>query len=114
MRFFCLKCQLIHDKVDLAPLPPCPVPKEVWASLRKLPKDIGPILTKPVDMETMDRILFGWRNDRSSGRDGQARDFLKEDPYQFAELYRAATNAFLQGEALSVDADEWEGSILSP
>ena len=61
----------------------------------------------------MERIRFGWRNDRSSGRDGQARDFLKEGPYQFAELYRAATNAFLQGEAPSVDADEWEGSILS-
>ena len=53
VRFICLECQHVHDKVDLAPLPPCPVPKEVWATLRKLPKDIGPIL---VDMESWVRV----------------------------------------------------------
>ena len=56
-------------------------------------------------MDTMDKILFG----------GEMTAVLAETDkqYQFAELYRAATNAFLQGEAPSVDADEWEGSTLS-
>jgi len=64
-------------------------------------------------MDTMDKIRFKWRRDRSAGRDAHPRDFLQEGPTPYVELYRAATNAFLRGETPSVDADEWEGSILS-
>ena len=66
-----------------------------------------------VDMDTVDRIRFEWRNDSSPGTDRQARDFLREGPYLFVERYRVDTNAVLQGEIPAVDADEWEASILS-
>ena len=32
----------------------------ILCTQRKLPKGIRTILTKPVDMDTMDRILFNW------------------------------------------------------
>ncbi len=33
--FFCLECGSVHDGVDQEPDPPCPVPDEVRASMRK-------------------------------------------------------------------------------
>jgi len=113
VRFFCTHCQRIHNTVDLGPLPPCPVPKAVWEAMRKLPKDIGPILTKPVDLDTMDRIRAKWRTGLSAGTDAIPREYVKYGPIEFLELYRAATNAFLRGDTPSVCAHEWEGTMLA-
>ena len=34
--FFCQSCCSTHNKVELAPMPPCPVPLDVWNSLRRI------------------------------------------------------------------------------
>ena len=77
VRFFCQQCCSVHDDVDLAELPPCPIPWQVWQEMRRIPPGLGPLICRPVDMETLENTVRRLRNDLSMGTDGIPREFYK-------------------------------------
>ena len=77
VRFFCQHCCSVHDDVELAPLPPCPIPWQVWKEMRKIPSGLPPLLCRPVDMDTLEAIVRRLDNDLSMGIDGIPREFYK-------------------------------------
>jgi hypothetical protein len=65
VRFFCDKCQSICDEPAMAPLPPCPVPKQVLNAMRRIPAGSLPLINRVIDFETFERRA---RRQRQSAR----------------------------------------------
>ena len=99
----------------IAPLPPCPLPAEVLESLRKIPNGSLPLLSRPVDLDTVDQTaLSHWQAlNKSPGSDGVPRELYKYGPSSLRVLLWRAFNAYLRGEIPSVCAHEWLGAIAS-
>ena len=57
----------MHDKIELAPMPPCPVPLDVWNSLQRIDPNSGPILARPVDSTTFNAHADRLYNNRTTG-----------------------------------------------
>ena len=111
VRFYCSKCCSVCDDVDLAPLSPCPIPWNVWKDMRKIPKDLAPLICRHVDFDTLEAIVSRLRNGKSTGCDGIPREFYKYGPKLLLELLRSAINAYLGGAQPTEYAHEWEGAI---
>jgi len=111
VRFFCAKCCSVCDDVDLAPLPPCPIPWNVWRGMRRIPSDLAPLICRPVDFDTLESIVSRLRNGKSTGSDGIPREYYKYGPKLLLELLRSAFNAYLAGVQPAEYAHEWEGAI---
>jgi hypothetical protein len=54
VRFFCSKCRCVCDDVELAPLSPCPIPWNVWKDMRKIQKDLAPLICRHVEFDTLE------------------------------------------------------------
>ena len=113
VRYFCGQCQTIHDQVAIEPLPPCPLPAELLESLRKIPNGSQPLLSRPVDLDTVERTARSQALDKSPGSDGVPRELYKYGTSSLFVLLWRAFNAYLQGEIPSVSALEWLGAIAS-
>jgi hypothetical protein len=95
IRFFCARCNIVADRVELPPLAECPVPYEVWTSLRKIPPGTAPLLARPVDYETLVEIVRRLKEGKAPGCDGFLREFYKYGPPSLIVLLQAAINATL-------------------
>ena len=111
VRFFCEQCQSVCDEPALSPMPPCPIPEQVLAEMRRIPAGTPPLLNRPVGFETLERCRRKQPNGRAPGEDGIPREFCKYGPLALLELYWKATNAFLKGDAPSVCPSEWTGAV---
>ena len=111
VRFFCEHCQSICDKPAMAPMPPCPIPKQVLEAMRKIPAGSLPLINRTIDFESFERRTRRQPNGKAPGSDGQPREYCKYGPTAFLELYWAAGNAYLRGEAPSVCIHEWSGAV---
>ena len=96
----------MHDKVELAPMPPCPVPFDVWSSLRRIDPTSGPILARPVDSTTFNLYADRLYNNRTTGSDCKPREYCKYGPPVLRELYREALNARLAGKHPTVGIED--------
>ena len=111
VRFFCEQCQSVCDEPALSPMPPCPIPEQVLAEMRRIPAGTPPLLNRPVGFETLERCRRKQPNGRAPGEDGIPREFCKYGPLALLELYWKAINAFLKGDAPSVCPSEWTGAV---
>ena len=111
VKFFCEHCQSVCDEPAIAPMPPCPIPKQVLEAMRKIPAGSPPLINRPIDFETLERCARRQPNNRAPGSDGQPREFSKYGPPAFLELHWKAINAYLQGETPSVCEHEWAGAV---
>jgi hypothetical protein len=113
IRFFCHSCRTVHDKVDLAPLPPCPVPLAVWNSLRRIDPNSPPLLARHIDFATLEAYVRRLMNNKSTGCDLIPREYYKYGPTVLLEILRSALNAYLAGQEPTVGAEEWVGGIVT-
>ena len=113
VRFFCHHCCSVHDDVHLAPLPPCPIPWNVFKDMRKIPPGLRPLICGDVDHETLQATVRRMFNGLGVGSDGIPREFYKYGPLVFLELLRAAINAYTRGETPTVGAHEWMGALCT-
>jgi hypothetical protein len=113
VRYFCSQCQTIHNQVAAAPLPPCPLPAEVLNSLRKIPEGSLPLLSRPVDFDTVEQTARSQELDKSPGADEFPRELYKYCVQPLLVLLWRAINAYLRGDIPSVCAHEWLGAIAS-
>ena len=111
VRFFCCRCCSVYDDVGLAPMPPCPIPWNVYKDMRKIPSDLQPLIRRDVDMETLQALVRRLYNGLSVGCDGIPREFYKYGPMVLLEHLRAAINAYTRGEEPTVAAHEWMGAL---
>ena len=81
--------------------------------MRKIPKNLAPLICRPVDMDTLESIVRHLKNDLSMGTDGIPREFYKYGPIVFLEFLRAAINAYVGGMSPTVGAHEWVGALFS-
>ena len=93
VRFFCHNYCSVHSKVELTPMPPCPVPLDVWNSLWRIDPKSSRLLARPVDSATFNAPLSRLYNDKSSGSEGQPREYCKYGPSVLCKRYPAAINA---------------------
>ena len=110
VRFFCRHCCSVSSDVELAPLPPCPIPWNVFKDMRRIPPDLKPLICGDVDLETLQAVTWKLYHDLSVGSDGSPREIYKYAPLVFLERLRAAINAYTRGETPSVAAHEWTGA----
>ena len=74
---FCQSCCSMHDKVELAPMPLCPVSLDVWNNLWRIDPTSGPILARPVDSTTFNTHDDGLYNNSTTGSDCNPREYCK-------------------------------------
>ena len=96
----------------MAPMPPCPIPRQVLDAMRRIPAGSLPLLNRTIDFESFERRARRQPNGRAPGSDGQPREYCKYGPTAFLELYWAAGNAYLRGETPSVCIHEWTGAVV--
>jgi hypothetical protein len=73
--FFCCKGRSIHDNVVSAPMPPCPVPLDVWNSMRRINPKSEPLLARPVDSTTLrEKYAAKLSVNKRPGSDRQPRE----------------------------------------
>ena len=113
VRYFCSQCQTIHDQVAIAPLPPCPLPVEVLESLRKIPNGSLHLLSRPVNLETVERTARSQALNKAPGSDEFPRELYKYGALPLRVLLWRAFNTYLSGDIPSVCAHEWLGTIAS-
>ena len=97
VRYFCTGCQIVVDKVGYGADPPCPIPEEFWASLKKFPDDMQPFLSRPMDLTSLRARLRKLPKGRAAGRDGVPYEYLKFGPGLLHGYLLAAANAFFSG-----------------
>ena len=112
VKFFCEHCQSICHEPAMAPMPPCPIPRQVLDAMRRIPAGSLPLLNRTIDFESFERRARRQPNGRAPGSDGQPREYCKYGPTAFLELYWAAGNAYLRGETPSVCIHEWTGAVV--
>ena len=113
VRYFCFRCNSVHDTVRLNPLPPCPLPLSVLQAMRSAPAGAPAQISVPVDQETLVACVRALTTGKSVGTDGIPREFYKYGPHVLLELLRAAINAYLKGEHPTVYQHEWMGAIVT-
>ena len=113
VRFFCRQCCSVNDDVELAPLPLCPIPWNVWTNMRKIPEGSPPLICHDISYDTLEACVRRLPNGKSPGCDGIPREFYKYGPMILLEHLRSAINAYTKGHRPSEFAHEWEGSIVS-
>ena len=113
IRFFCGQCQTLHTQLSVAPLPPCPLPPEVLKALCKIPAGTPPLISRPIDFETVEKYTRSQANNKKPGADGVPRELSKYSPRPFIGLYWRAFNAFTRGDKPSVCEHEWQGALVS-
>ena len=113
VRFFCGSCRTVSDHVDLAPLPPCPIPWAVWRDMQKIPSTSVPLVSREIDFDTLETCARRMPCDKSPGSDGIPREYYKYGPTVLLQRLRTAINAYISGQPPSVDAHEWNGGIVS-
>jgi ribonuclease HI len=113
IRFFCGQCQTLHTQLSASPLPPCPLPPEVLQSLRKIPAGTPPLISRPIDFETVEKYTRSQKNSKKPGADGVPRELSKYSPRPFIVLYWRAFNAFARGDKPSVCEHEWQGALVT-
>ena len=113
VRYFCSKCCSVHDDVDLAPLPPCPIPWNVWKNMRKIPEGSAPLICHDISYDTLEACVRRMPNGKSPGCDGIPREFYKYGPMILLERLRSAINAYTRGERPLEYSYEWDGAIVS-
>lgn len=111
VRFFCEQCQSTCTEPAMAPMPPCPIPKQVLEAMRRIPTGSLPLINRMIDFESFERCTRRQPNDRAPGSDGQPREYGKYGPAAYVELLWAASNAYLRGETPSVCIHEWAGAV---
>jgi hypothetical protein len=72
----------MHDGVDRGPDPPCLVPDEVWASMRKFLADTQAFLSMPMDMDSLDERIRKLPTGKAPGLDGIPYEFFKYGPHE--------------------------------
>jgi hypothetical protein len=102
IRFFCEHCQTVCDEPALGPLPPCPIPKQVLAKMRKIPAGTPPLITRPIDFETFEKCVRKQPLNKAPGGDAMPRELGKYGPTALVELYWRAGNAYMREEAPTV------------
>ena len=111
VRFFCTGCGSVHDGVERGPEPPCPVPQEVWATMRKFPPDMPAFLSRPMDMDSLRYRLRKLPKDKAPGRDGVPYEYFRYGPRELYDYLLAAVNALMSGShALPAD---WLGVLVT-
>jgi hypothetical protein len=70
VRFFCHHCCSVNDDVELAPLPPCPIPWNVWTNMRKIPEGSAPLICHDISYDTLEACVRRLPNGKSPGCDG--------------------------------------------
>lgn len=113
VRFFCGRCQTIHDEPALAPMPPCPLSKAILEKMRKIPAGTPPLINRPIDFETVEKAARKQPRNKAPGVDGHPREFCKFGPSAFLDLHCQAYNAYRCGVSPSVCPHEWQGAIVS-
>ena len=112
--YFCCKCRSVHDNVGLAPMPPCPVPLDIWNSMRRIDPKSEPLLARPVDSTTFrEKYAAKLSVNKSPGSDRQPREYCKYGPPIFQEYVRHAVNAVLAGAEPTVGAEEWTAGTVT-
>ena len=112
--YFCCKCRSVHDNVGLAPMPPCPVPLDLWNSMRRINPKSEPLLARPVDSTTFrEKYAAKLSVNKSPGSDRQPREYCKYGPPIFQEYVRHAVNAVLAGAEPTVGAEEWTAGTVT-
>ena len=101
------------DQVELPPLADCPVPLEVWKSLRKIPPGTAPLLARPVDFDTLLAIVRRLVEGKSPGSDGFLRELYKYGHAALITRFQAAINAFIAGKDPTVHLEEWPGALVA-
>ena len=113
IRFLCTQCRKVVDQVELPPLPACPIPPDVWSSLRKIPLGTSPLLARPLDYDTLVSIVQQLIEGKCPGCDGFPREFYKYAPQQLLMLLLSAINAFIEGQDPTVHPEEWLGALVT-
>ena len=113
VRFFCARCRIVIDQVELPPLAECPIPHDVWTSLRRIPPGTAPLLARPVDYDTLEAIVRRLKDGKAPGCDGFLREFYKYGPPALIALLQAAINAFISGRDPTVNPEEWLGALIA-
>ena len=111
VRYFCSACQAVYDRAEKGLEPLCPIPPEVWDSMRKLPKDMQPFLSRPMDMTSLQARLRKLPKGRAPGRDGIPFEYFKLGPAPLLEYLLGAVNACLSGSHPL--PDEWLGGLVT-
>jgi hypothetical protein len=111
IRFFCEQCQTVCDEPALGPLPPCPIPKQVLAEMRKFPVGTPPQISRPTDFETFEECVRKQPSNKAPGGDAMPRELGKYGPTALVELYWRAGNEYRRGEAPTVCPLEWAGAV---
>ena len=78
--FFCHQCCSVNDDVELAPLPPCPIPWNVWTNMRKIPEGSAPLICHDISYDTLESCVRRLPNGKSPGCDGIPHEFYKYGP----------------------------------
>ena len=111
VRFWCQRCHNIHDEPAHGPPPKCPIPQDVWASLRKFPDDMPPFLSRPMDRAAVRNRARKLPTGHAPGSDGKPYEYIKFGPEELLEYVLSAANAFLsRSHPLPM---EWLGALLS-
>ena len=99
VRYFCPECGTVSDSVDQDPAlePPCPVPEQLWESMRKFPGDMQPFLSRPMDADSLRERLRKLPKGKATGKDGVPYEYFIYGPPNLHDYLLKAVNAFLQG-----------------
>lgn len=95
-------------------MPPCPVPLDIWNSMRRIDPKSEPLLARPVDSTTFrEKYAAKLSVNKSPGSDRQPREYCKYGPPIFQEYVRHAVNAVLAGAEPTVGAEEWTAGTVT-
>jgi hypothetical protein len=85
IRFFCMQCQTVCDEPALGPIPPCPIPKQVLAEMRKISAGTPlQIISRPIDFKTFEKCVRQKMTNKAPG--GGAM------PLELGKYWRAGNN----------------------
>ena len=104
-------CGSVHDRASPGPEQPCPLPKELWASLRKYPPDAQPFLSRLLDLDTLRYHVGRLRKGKATGRDGIPNEYFMFGPTELLQYYLDAANAFLSGS--HPVPQDWQGGLVT-
>jgi hypothetical protein len=111
IRFFCSQCKTLHTQCRLLPS----APYLLWFSSHcaKFQQDPPPLLSRPIDFETVEKYTHSQKNNKKPGANGISREVSKYSPRPFIVLYWRAFNAFARGDKQSICEHEWQGALVT-